>query len=155
MKGVHGIVEIEVSMRVEDVLALIARRYGSVSKLRKHLDKHAEEDRMGYLLWDTADRHGGEPDLTVRLGQIMIGDLEEILVPSKLNLLSVLMARPGVGVRELARSIKKNPATVLEQIAQLEEAGLVIKESGGPGKPAVIRPLATELTIRVSTKAET
>lgn len=152
MKRARGMVEIMVSMRVKDVLAVIDRRYGSLDKLRKHVRRHPN-DQVANLLYDTADRHKDEPGLVVALGQVLIGDPSSILGVTKLELLGQLMGRPAVGLRELARSLKKNPATVLEQLAQLEAAGLVLKESGGPGKAVSIRPLATELTIRVSAEA--
>jgi len=149
MKRPSTMVEVMVSMRVRDVLSAIHHRYGSLAKLRKHLDKHPD-DRTGVMLWDTADRHKDEPDMVVQLGEVLIGDPSEILSMAKLELIATLMGRPAVSLRELARTLGKNPATVLEQVAQLEEAGLVLKESKGPGRPAAIRPLATELTIRVS-----
>lgn len=147
-----GTVEVSVSVRMSDVVKLIARRYGSMAKLRKHIDTHPK-DKAALMLWDTVRRHGDEPDLVVQFGEMLIGDPAEILGQPRLELMAVLMGWPGLSVRALARKLGKNPATVLAQVDALEEAGLVLKEPGGPGKPASIRPLATELTIRVSAEA--
>ena len=152
MTEIRGNVEVTISMHIRDVLTVIHQRYGSQGKLRKHIDKHPG-DKAAIMLWDTARRHKGNPDEIVEFGEMLIGDLREILGPAQLELMAVLMSRPGIGIRELARNLGKNPATVLEQVADLEQAGLVSRESTGPGKRAVIRPLATELTIRVSAEA--
>lgn len=150
MRRRNGMIEVMVAMRVRDIVAVIERDYGGVKKLRKYVDSHPN-DKTALLLWDTVDRHGDEPDLEVKLGQILFGDPAEILAVAKLELIGHLMGRPAMGVRELARSLKKNPATVLEQVSHLEKMGLVLKESAGRGKPTLIRPLVTEVTIRVST----
>lgn len=147
-----GEIEVRASMKVADVLRIIERKYGSVAKLRKYIDKH-QEDGAAIMLWDTADRHGDDPELVVEFTEIVFGDPVEFLGHARLELMAVLMGHPGMGLRELARKLGKNPATVLAQVDALEEAGLVLKEPGGPGKPASIRPLATELTIRVSAEA--
>lgn len=65
-----------------------------------------------------------------------------------------LLGHPGIGIRELARGLEKNPATVLEQVAQLEEAGLVVKETTGARRPAKVHPLIQELNIRVARGAK-
>lgn len=145
-------VEVRVSVKVVDVLRIIEHRYGTVAKLRKHIDRHPE-DKAALMLWDTAQRHSDEPDMVVEFGEIIFGNPAEVLGQARLELMAVLMGRPGLSVRALARRLRKNPATVLAQVDALEEAGLLLKESGGPGKPASIRPLATELTIRVSAEA--
>jgi predicted transcriptional regulator len=88
--------------------------------------------------------------MVVRLSEAVLGDPGEVLAYAKLELIGYLMGHSGVGVRELARGLEKNPATVLEQLVQLEEAGLIVKESQGPGKPATIRSLVRELTIRLT-----
>lgn len=145
-------VEVRVSVRVADVLGIIERRYGGMAKLRKHVDRHPA-DQAALMLWDTADRHADEPAMIVEFGELIFGNPAEVLGQARLELMAVLMGWPGLSVRALARKLGKNPATVLAQVDALQEAGLVLKEPGGPGKPASIRPLATELTIRVSAEA--
>ena len=139
-------------MKVADVIHIVEHRYGGMVKLRRHIDKHPR-DKAALMLWDTVRRLGDEPDEPVEFGEMIIGDPAEVLGQARLELMAVLMGMPGLSVRALARKLGKNPATVLAQVDALEKAGLVLKERGGPGKPASIRPLATELTIRVSAEA--
>lgn len=137
--------QVDVSMRVRDVELLIAQRWGGVAELRAYLD-HAH-DPAAYLLWDAADEFAGQPDRVVDFTHILIGNPADVLRIGKLDLLGLLMASPGMGIRELARRARKNPATVLEQVVQLERAGLVARDAQGPRKRANIRPLVQKLTI--------
>lgn len=147
-----SLVEVTVAMTVRDVLSVVERRYGSVAKLRAHIQKHPK-DMDAVMLHDTVARHAEEPDLVVHLGEAFFGDPADILAFAKLRLIGHVLGHPGVGIRELARGLQKDPATVLEQVEQLEEAGLIRKESHGPGKPAAIQPLIQELNIRVTRAA--
>jgi DNA-binding transcriptional ArsR family regulator len=144
-----GRIEVTVTMRARDLLDLVERRYGSVEKLRAHVKRH-EDDGASILLFEAAIRNAEHPNRLVRLGEALIGDPGDIVAAAKLELLGHLLGRPGIGIRELARGLGKNPATILEQVGKLEAAGLVVKESRGPGRQAAVRPLITELTIRVA-----
>lgn len=148
-----SVVEVTVTMTVGDVLQVVERRYGGVAKLRRHIDRHPR-DADAVMLWDTVTRHEDEPGLVVRLGEALLGDPGAILAFGKLQLLGHVLGHPGIGIRELARGLGKNPATVLEQVEQLEHAGLLRKDSKGPGRPATIHPLIQEFNIRVTRGAE-
>lgn len=147
-----SVVEVTVAVTVRNVLRVVEQRYGSLAELRAHVRKNPD-DMDAVMLYDTVTRHAEEPDMVVQLGEAFFGDPADILVFAKLRLIGHLLGHPGVGIRELARGLQKNPATVLEQVGQLEEAGLVMKESRGPGKAATIHPLIQELNIRVTRAA--
>lgn len=149
MRTRWGEVEIRVSMQVSEILALVNRRWGSVAKLRTYLDKEPD-DPPAFAFWRAVTDDELNPSSVIHFTEIILGAPAEVLAAGKLQLLGYLMGHPGVGVRQLARGLGKNPATVLEQVLQLEEAGLVLKDSKGPGKPASIRPLVRELNIRLS-----
>lgn len=149
MSPERAVVEVSVAMQVSDLLELIQRRYGGLERLESHLARH-KADRVAILLFEAAEQNKNRPEETIRLTEVVFGDPGETLAFTKLQLLGAIMGRPRISVRELARLLGKNPATVLEQVAQLENAGLVVKDSLGPGHPASIRPLVRELNIRVS-----
>ncbi|MHB8584815.1 MAG: HVO_A0114 family putative DNA-binding protein [Thermoplasmatota archaeon] len=145
--------DIQFRIRVKDLLDHIDHEFGGIEKLGAYLRKHPD-DSARILQHEAALRNADKPNKVLTFGQMYIGDPRQVVNVAKVEVLEFLMRHPGTSLRELARAMDRNPATISEHLEELEHAGLILKESRGAGRPVALRALPREIQISLRGGAE-
>lgn len=144
--------EIQFRMRVSDLLWYVEHEFGGLEQLEKYLSKH--EDPRHVIIYEALARHRDRPSKVLTFGRLYLGEGERGLSPAKLEVLQRIMGSQGLSVRELARAMRKDPATISEHLKELEKDALVVKEDRGRGRSALVRPVPVEINIRLTRETE-
>lgn len=145
--------EIRFRIRVKDLAQYVERAFGGLDRLEAHLRAHPR-DSARVLVYEALLRNGDKPNRVLTFGRLYIGDPRTLLSAAKFELLEHLMRNPGLSLRELARGLGKDAATVSEHLRELEREGLVVRDSAGPGRPAALRAVPREIHIRLRHEPE-
>lgn len=138
------IVEIKKSLRREDALAALERKYGSIVKLRKALGKReVPEMTDDYEVWKALLK-GGEYTESIRLEEKGVLPL---LTPKRMELLDYLKRRHPKSILDLARGLRRDYKNVHDDLKLLEEYGVV--EKSGDGKKVVPECRIKEIVVRL------
>ncbi|MFQ5816064.1 MAG: hypothetical protein ACE5G7_06155 [Candidatus Hydrothermarchaeaceae archaeon] len=138
------IIEIKKSLRREDVIATLEKKYGSIDKLEEAL-REAEVPEMmdDYEVWG-ALLGGGEYTESVRLEEKGVLSL---LTPKRMELLDYLKTRHPKSIMALARGLRRDYKNVYDDLRLLGEYGVV--ERVGDGKKVVPECRIKEIVVKL------
>lgn len=135
-------ITLEEETTVQDILDRIAARYGNLQALERHVKAHPDDLAARMALHDQKEYRERPRDEKVReVRDVVIPDRAlDALTVRRLYVLLALRAKGGrvEGLRELARALGRDVKNVSEDLAALEELGLVRVETQGAGRSTVI-----------------
>jgi hypothetical protein len=135
-------ITLEEETTAQDILDRIEARYGSQRALERHVNSNPDDVGARMALHDLRDYERRPRDEKVR-------ETRDIVIPDealdrltfrRIGVLLALRALGGrvEGLRELARVLERDVKNVSEDLAALEELGLVRLQTTGAGKATVI-----------------
>ena len=124
-------------VKAEELIKEFERKYGSLERLKKYLEKHPDDyvALMDYEDWIHCLKN---PDIEIEEGKIVVTDVS-ILTPQKLQILEAVKKFKPRSIRELAEKIGRDVKNVYLDLKELERIGLIELKPHGRAKKVELK----------------
>ncbi len=124
-------------VKASELVKEFERKYGSLEKLKRYLDKHPDDyvALMDYEDWVHCLKN---PDIEIEEGEIIVTDTS-FLTPQKLQILEAVKKFKPKSIRELAEKVGREVKNVYLDVKELKKVGLIELKPSGRAKKVELK----------------
>jgi DNA-binding transcriptional ArsR family regulator len=132
-------------VKAEELVKEFERKYGSLEKLKKYLEKHPN-DYVALMDYEDWIHCLNNPNIEIEEGEIIVTNIS-FLTPQKLQILEAVKKFNPKSIRELAKKIGRDIKNVYLDLKELEKIGLIELKSHGKAKKVKLKYNQIVITI--------